>query len=919
MPAMNSKMVTKVQLCTICHKEDCCKTTFRDIALALRFEYILNEYTTLSDAWRVYQGVALYREYRGIGGETKQLDVEPRPCQLCLVKIVQMAQSIYVVTSTVETGVATAREAVEQNNSEAVLNPPGLSPVQQISPKSRVTSTQPGSIGAKERWSTDSKDRWATKPTTPVKKQSGGQVNGHSAASKTPVNQKVNKTPTKTLVNKNRRESPMAKSKEGSALNSSENSLPKQVDTQSSLSVTKDSQTLALSRPRRSVGRSLMDRNPDFQMDTSVRGEVSETDSMEGVANTSVDYASEKKVKKEINPPTNSGDKNVDSNPVDLAGEALADIPVNKTPSLSESRPKRSGGRSLFERNPDFALDIPFAKVVEQNWKAKNMVLQASPCEPVLGVVSKKAKLSQKENVETEDLKSKKNKLVPNKKHEIELEKPVLVKTEIEDTNGDVEVIEVWKSEVFRSEHLAKLDHALSSAGWSQAIRSGKNMEKEVFKNSKTEAEYVAGINRLVAHFNRGNSAVKISVAKEATSDNPVETKSSVQQQQLTSVKIIKPGNEKLKTSISKMQDSAGTVPVLKEKRVVKPSKKILEKKLNAESLKGVKKVAKTWSRTKVNCPMCGQPQLKTKLKDHMLAFHKSSSQFPCSDCEFKSTTKNELENHIKTVHQILNHEGSVSESEESVSSQSVTSSTDSRGRANAVRSQFQYIVKTSKSGKQGRKYIEVAAGPGDISSSNSSVVPDQVTSKSELKSAIVQKPKVKKTPAARKVTTPGSKVTSDNKQATAKTIVSAEVERQSEVIKYMKEDEIRHEAAVSEKVVDEFAGSSSESEFSEPQNHIVGTLNAYYLNKNSQEEDEEDDVSGLTIDSVASVASGTPTKDRPQRRKRSIEDRHPDFVMELPKSAQKSDKNSVKKGKQEIEISNFAKNWFEVNEGDEF
>merc|ERR1719154_820308 len=529
-----------------------------------------------------------------------------------------------------------------------------------------------------------------------------------------------------------------------------------------------------------------------------------------------------------------------------------------------------------------------------------------------LGVVSKKAKLPQKENVEAEELKSMKNKTIPEKKYECENGTPVTVKTEIEDSNGDVEVIEVWKSESFRSEHLAKLDHALSSAGWSQAIRSGKNMEKEVFKNSKTETEYVAGINRLVAHFNRGNSVVKLSVAKELTSNSQGETKSSVKQHQQTSDKIIKPGNEKLKTSISKMNDPPGSVPALKEKRVVKPTKKIIEKKLNAESLKGVKKVAKTWSRRKVNCPMCGQPQFKTKLKEHLLVFHKSSPQLPCS--EVKNTSKNELENPPNSVNQILNPEGSVSESEESVSSQSVTSSTDSRGRANAVRSQFQYIVKTSKSGKQGRKYIEVGDGS---SSSNSSVVPEHDTSKSELKSAFVNKPNFENTPGARKVATPGSKVTSDTKQTTVKSMVPAEVERQSEVIKYMKEDEIRHEAAVSEKVVDEFAGSSSESEFSEPQNHIVGTLNAYYLNKNSPE--EEDDVTALTIDSVASVASVTPTKDRPQRRKRSMEDIHPDFVMQLPKSAQKSDKNIVKKGKQEIEVSNVAKNWFEVNEGEEF
>ena len=60
-----------------------------------RYDYILEEYGSLYDAWRVYQGVALYREYRSIGGVTRTLDEVPRPCHMCLVKIVSMAQSIY--------------------------------------------------------------------------------------------------------------------------------------------------------------------------------------------------------------------------------------------------------------------------------------------------------------------------------------------------------------------------------------------------------------------------------------------------------------------------------------------------------------------------------------------------------------------------------------------------------------------------------------------------------------------------------------------------------------------------------------------------------------------------------------------------------------------------------------------------------
>jgi len=956
--------MSKVQMCTICHKEECCKSSFKDIALALRFDYILSEYNSLSDAWRVYQGVALYREYRGIGGETKQLDVEPRPCQLCLVKIVNMAQSIYVVTSTVETGVTHSRE-LEAGNKAAVSPPPVPPP--QTSAKSVSPVQQPGSVAAKERWSTDSKERWST---SPVKKQSDSQTNGHNGASKSQaaVNQTASKFAAKASANKNRRESPLTKSRESSLIKNRESIGSLSTDTQSA---SKECQTPSqtLSRPKRS-GRSFVDRNPDFHMDISLRGDTSETDSLEGLVG--VPSVSSKKPKKQISPPARD-EPSVDSlKPV--AAEPLADIPVNKTPTLpflSETRPKRSTGRSLFERNPDFAMDIPFAKIVEQNWKAKNPPTP-TPSDSTHGVASKKDKLSQKENLSNEESISIRNSASQGKKPDMQAEEPVTIKTEVEDTPSDV-IEELWKTDKFRAEHLAKLDHALSSAGWSQAIRSGKNMEKEVFKNSNTESEYVAGINRLVAHFNRGNSSVKISVSKEPSNEPCVEKQSSVQQKQLNTAKIIKPGNEKLKTSISKMQVSEKTVPVLKEKRVVKPTKKILEKKLACEKLKGVKKVAKPWSKTKLNCPMCGQPQLKTKMKEHMLVFHKSSPQFPCIDCEFKSSTKVELGNHITTVHDDLHPEESVSESEGSISSQSITSSTESRVRANAVRSQFQYIVKTSKSGKQGRKYIEVGPGGGG---DTSTIVPELC--KNELKSESGQKPKAKKTPKAKKVLTPGSQSVDEGKKTPVKFSSVAEdvTTRQNGVLQYMKEDErsrvheVLHEAAVSEKVVDEFAGSSSESEFSEPQSQIVGTLNAYYMNKPSPEEDE---LSALKIDSVSSV---TPIKDivaekkatdpvervvvekndtvaakgivddleidkdsvkgnmthlkenlavnkeRPQRRKRSIEDIHPDFVMDIPRSALKSDRNLMKKGKQEFEqseASNVAKSWFEVNQGEEF
>jgi len=738
--------------------------------------------------------------------------------------------------------------------------------------------------------------------------QSGGHANGHNiAASKTqvPVNQapqSQNKVAAKSQVNKNRRESPLTKSKEVATVNSR--------DVQSPLSASKECQTptQSNSRPKRS-GRSFIDRNPDFHTDISLRGEASETDSVDGVPPISSTQA--KRPKKQIAPHSRNEESATESFNLDPSST------VTSVPSLSEPRPKRSTGRSLFERNPDFAMDIPYTKIVEQ-------------------------KVSEKENVVAHD--SDKNKKVIN---ENKYNENVNV---IDVDSGVLEVvIEPWKSEEYRAEHLAKLDHALSSAGWSQAIRSGKNMEKEVFKNSSTEAEYVAGITRLVAHFNRGNSGVKPFVNIESSRENRTVKqisgnfkKESGHQEQIGSKKTIKSGSEKSKTEVSNLV-SQKAISVLRERRAVKPTKKIREKNTKFENSKVMKKVTKTWSKTKVNCPMCGQLKLKTKMKEHILVFHKSSQEPPSNVCAFKSTAKTELGNHLKTDQDDLNPDGSVSESEGSVTSQSTSSASDARGRANSVRSQFQYIVKTSKSGKQGRKYIQVGSEGG-----SETEVPELTTS--ELKSEIVENQAPKKTPKAKRVLTPGSKLVKSSEDVSVS---------HNGVLQYLKEDEksrvheVVHEASVSEKVIDEFAGSSSESEFSEPRSQIVGTLNAYYMNKNCP---DEDDVSCLKIDSVASVTpvkstidvkdtivddvkhedsindqenvnnttrkeNMIPINERPQRRKRSIEDIHPDFVMDMPRSGQKGDRH-VKKGKQEIEeieVSSVAKNWFEVNQGDEF
>ena len=67
-------------------------------------------------------------------------------------------------------------------------------------------------------------------------------------------------------------------------------------------------------------------------------------------------------------------------------------------------------------------------------------------------------------------------------------------------------------------------------------------------------------------------------------------------------------------------------------------------------------------------------------------------------------------------------------------------------------------------------------------------------------------------------------------------------------------------------KIVDEFLLSDSDNEEARPRSTRRG-LNAYYLNNYNI-----GDSSGPGI-----------TTERPQRRKRSLEERHPDFVLDLP------------------------------------
>ena len=405
-----------------------------------RYDYILEEYGSLYDAWRVYQGVALYREYRGIGGVTRTLDEVPRPCHMCLVKIVTMAQSIYQVTSALEQS-----RLRSSGYREPAVNGRRI--------KSREHS-ESGSDDAEEE------EEDVTKDVRRCELELHSDVKSDSVTSQ------------------------------------NENLQPNNSDLQSEISV-KPSEI------------------PSSKNLHSER-ELQENEKAEIVKDEDVTCEEQK--------------------------EEVSNMCYSR-------RPKRSAGRSLFERNPDFALGREFAKILRQKTMKETRLIK----------IGKKLR---EESAKVADL---------------ETDPPGSSdKNTMEDDDESTQ--SGWRTSEFRSEQLSRLDEALSSAGWSAAIRSGKNMENEVFKEAKSETEYVSGIQRLVEHFSKGSFS---------NSSSPERKSNSIPH----------------------------SPP--KVRRTVKPTRKILD------GMDFRRKVVVS----KVSCSECGNKFAKSKLKLHMESVHDNKAE----------------------------------------------------------------------------------------------------------------------------------------------------------------------------------------------------------------------------------------------------------------------------------------------------
>lgn len=573
-------------------------------------------------------------------------------------------------------------------------------------------------------------------------------------------------------------------------------------------------------RPKRSGGRTLMDRNPDFQMDamaflTSKRterdlmtpnGPASDEDpevsfseeASKQVRNASVSSSHKSPSRKGTNSsnsrqlPSSDSKKNTKtSKNLEMPSTLVAQLskppgylgskesPATSSPGerergrsgkkkseqikqkeIIETRPRRSGGRNLSDRNPDFQIEEKGAR---------------SP--------SKRPSTDSRLSIQDGD------------------------------RSASEESLAKWKTSEFRSKHLNMLDKALSSVGWGQKHRNAKNMEQEVFQNATSEEAYVSKISRLVVYFSNGYqppqgphspsvqspgqikpeegknkkppTANKDKDAKKASSKkskpkegaeidyNQMEITTRVKTRQLPQIapEVIEPILEEVVPSeedkgkkISTVVDEVATgkrgVLAIPKERVRKISEKShvivkpVEKSVKAQGLAG-----------KVRCTLCGQQFAKRSLKNHILKIHKDKECFPCKICHNSFTAMEELEMHLKTEHEDRTVDSMLASETESNASERELSEDVKR----SSRSQYQFVLKTGKNGKQGRRYYQIQpeAKQKGIEEDLKMDIPQNVELEPKYKKTKIGKGSPSKTLAVKKASLPEKAVVSPSKKAT--------------------------------------------------------------------------------------------------------------------------------------------------------
>jgi len=816
------------EVCTVCREQPVCLATFKSVVEAMGVANILTEYSALSDAWRIVQAVALYNEYKGVGGAPKSLYAEPRPCFLCMVKIVNVAQAVFVLSTTLDAGSVRKREEEEHRPPRQLpLNLKGIS------------------------------------------KLAGGDQNGSGQEKDLKVTKIVNITPS---VPRPGRDSVCQSPKVGTEGSPSLNPSPKR-----------------RGRPKRVSGRSIGERNPGFQVEQDLgppqltpSDNIDCAEPLSSESNNNPAPPSHSQTRSSRGVKRSKSSKDVSEEEKDSVSENRDGSKPPKTPVLPPlSRPRRSGGRSFHERNPDFS--------------SESLPVASGPPASLI--------LSGKEVAKTEDKKGPTDKSTVTA---IRTRRSTSINEEsleIHPASSKVDGVEEDDDDIspdLRTEQLARLDAAVSGAGWSRAVRSGSNMEREVFTNSSgSKAQYLGGIERLVRHFNTQPEA------EQANEPAPRARK--------TPARSINDEAEKweVKTKAGDDEETNG-LATSNEKKV---SGAVVEKPAAKKEAGGpkVKKVSKVWSKNKLSCPQCGETFSRLKLSEHLAEKHgKVAKTVPLASEKARSSV------HISRPHADLDPEyGSISGDTEG-SEESLTSLND----RDFIKDNHQrtYILKTSKSGKMGRKYINVEQlnleedeeeiiGGGESATAKSSGI--SVSSTAPLQKVQVNNPEVAKPRKTTRISKPTKKI----QEAMGQNLVGV--------------------------VNDEFSPSNSESESVIKAN--FGTLNAYIdtSSKENVPEDQESNSSSIL---------------RPQRRKRSLEDRNPDFEVSLPAKTKSSkiledkkkvtadsveDVETVEGSKQIVGVPprdetrvdasfesekdnvedspSVARNWFEINKEEEF
>jgi len=110
-------------ICTICYEDKATDKTYVHVVKNLHKELILEEYKSLSDAWKMYQAIILFEKYLGKSSAPQNAEIA-QPCMLCLTKIINLVEASYILTQTSKNGSEqkSANSSIESETKKDIEN-----------------------------------------------------------------------------------------------------------------------------------------------------------------------------------------------------------------------------------------------------------------------------------------------------------------------------------------------------------------------------------------------------------------------------------------------------------------------------------------------------------------------------------------------------------------------------------------------------------------------------------------------------------------------------------------------------------------------------------------------------------------------------------------------------------------------------